>query len=531
MLVCVSCNIEFKEDKKFCSYCGGPLVTKEDPVPNKKSPEKEGEKSEQKLICLNCKTIYEFGSSCIQCGSDLVAEIPPEGKEVLEADRKGPEDKKERLQPEESREKQIRKPPEDLICPTCKIIYKDGNFCPKCGSPLFPQTLTQALEEAKAAFKPRAGEEPIQLQTIQEQLIETPRKNLICPHCKIIYERGSSCVRCGSALVAEVTAQEVGTPEPPSTPDHAFDPSIQPKTSTRLAQASGPKIPSSSSLKKRDLGLAPDGLEELRGPEGIKQVDKTRLREELKSFPSVETDKGLGVSEQDPATRPADNLERRSIHPRKRKIDYRRLFLEVGSISIMVLAGGYLLWSVYSDIAKLPEPKVSRPGLSNPSNPLDATAKIPVPQESAKEEAGQRSVTSEETDAARPSPPSSTSSDALVLDTLEMAKIKDLLENIRWANLQKDIDLFLSCYATDFKDRDGKKKATLSFWKKFDYLEISYDLKRTSITGDTARIKIEWVMKISSKAGGNPQESKALFDALLKKEEGIWKIQEVKQAG
>ena len=112
-----------------------------------------------------------------------------------------------------------------------------------------------------------------------------------------------------------------------------------------------------------------------------------------------------------------------------------------------------------------------------------------------------------------------------------MRKIKDLLENIRQANLRKDIDLFVSCYATDFKDRDGKKKATLSFWKKFDYLELSYDLKSASIAGDTARIKIEWVMKISSKGSGNPQESKTFFDALLKKQEGSWKIQEVKQAG
>ena len=95
MLVCVSCNIEFKEDKKFCSYCGGPLVAKEDLVPNKKGPEKEEDKSEQKLICPNCRTIYDFGSSCIQCGSDLVAEILPEGKE-------------EPLPPDEPQEKQIK---------------------------------------------------------------------------------------------------------------------------------------------------------------------------------------------------------------------------------------------------------------------------------------------------------------------------------------------------------------------------------------------------------------------------------------
>ena len=89
----------------------------------------------------------------------------------------------------------------------------------------------------------------------------------------------------------------------------------------------------------------------------------------------------------------------------------------------------------------------------------------------------------------------------------------------------------MSCYATDFKDRDGKKKATLSFWKKFDYLELSYDLKRTSVTGDTARVKIEWAIKISPKGVRQQQESRTFFDAVLKKEERTWKIQEVKEAG
>ncbi len=530
MLVCVTCNVEFKEDRKFCSYCGGPLVTKEDLVPDKKGPEKDEEESGQKLICPNCKISYEFGSSCIQCGSGLVSEIPPKGKELPEVDHKRREDKREPLPPIEPRQKQTGKSREDLICPTCNITYENGNFCPKCGSPLLPQKLTQALEEAKAVFKPRAGGESTRPQTIQERLVAAPRKNLICPRCKIIYEHGSSCVRCGSALVGEVTPIEVAPAEPPSTLDHAFDPSTRHKTSTHPAQTSEPKIPFPSSPKKPDLDLVLDGLEEPRVREGIKQIVEVRLREEVEFFPGEETDKALGASNQDPAT-DADTLERRSIHPRKHKIDYHRLFLEVGGVSLMALAGGYLLWSIYSHVARLPEPKASRLPPSTSSKPLAATATIAAPQESTRGEAEQRSVMpKEKSEVASPPPSGSISSDSLVLETMEIGKIKDLLENIQLANLRKDIDLFVSCYTTDFKGRDGKKKATLSFWKKFDYLELSYDLKRASITGDTASIRIEWVMKILPKGGGNPQESKTFSEAMLKKEEGKWKIQEVKQA-
>jgi ketosteroid isomerase-like protein len=113
----------------------------------------------------------------------------------------------------------------------------------------------------------------------------------------------------------------------------------------------------------------------------------------------------------------------------------------------------------------------------------------------------------------------------------EIRNIETLLENIRQANLKKDIDLFLSCYASNFKDREGKKKATLSFWTKFDYLDLSYDLKNSSISGDTAKVKVEWVIRISPITGGQQQKSKANLDVKLKKEEGGWKIEEVKQAG
>jgi ketosteroid isomerase-like protein len=157
---------------------------------------------------------------------------------------------------------------------------------------------------------------------------------------------------------------------------------------------------------------------------------------------------------------------------------------------------------------------VSGPALPKSSAPTNATATVSIPKETA------------------PPPASNTTpSDVALVEALEVEKIKSLLENIRQANLQKDIDLFISCYASDFKDREGKKKATLDNWKKYDYLDLSYDLKNPLISGDTAKAKVEWLIKTSSKAGGQPQEIKTTVDVTLKKEEGGWKIKEVKQVG
>jgi ketosteroid isomerase-like protein len=115
--------------------------------------------------------------------------------------------------------------------------------------------------------------------------------------------------------------------------------------------------------------------------------------------------------------------------------------------------------------------------------------------------------------------------------THEVEKIKSLLEDIKQANLRKDIQLFMSCYSLDFKDRNGKRLATLESWKAFDYLDLSYDLKRQTISEDTADIRVEWIIDISEKMGGPLQKSKAVLDVLLTREDGRWKIRAIKSAG
>jgi ketosteroid isomerase-like protein len=53
-------------------------------------------------------------------------------------------------------------------------------------------------------------------------------------------------------------------------------------------------------------------------------------------------------------------------------------------------------------------------------------------------------------------------------------------------------------------------------------------LKDPSVSAETAKARVEWVIKTSSKSGGRPQENKSVLDVIFKKEEGGWKIKEVK---
>jgi hypothetical protein len=129
-----------------------------------------------------------------------------------------------------------------------------------------------------------------------------------------------------------------------------------------------------------------------------------------------------------------------------------------------------------------------------------------------------------------PSMPSSLESARTFFKDQEVEKIASLFETIRQANLQKNIDLFMTCFSSDFSSREKKRLEALRTWDHFNYLHLSYDLKNQTITGNTASVRLEWRINASEKASGKPQENRILLDATLTKEGGSWKIQEIKSA-
>ena len=518
MLVCKNCNIEYEEGKKFCKHCGDPLAPKEEPLTTQKKKKKaEEENSDGKLLCPACKIIYEFGSSCIQCGSPLARQVPSGAEDEAEAAHgAGPEEKGPPVRTFQS--SQIEASSARLICPSCKITYERGDFCIECGSALLPQIPSQIKEGSKISSTSEVEGKPLQVQTIQEHVAEAPRKKLICPTCGIIYERGNSCVRCGSSLVTQNPSQEK---EKPKSSDAGVSPLVSP-----------PGV--SEDISEMELDQVPPVVSEqppLSGPKeealsAIRQVKRKEIGPSLED--ELFQDKPF---EQQSSKKASDPVEKRGHALKKPKRDYRRLFLEVGGMAVMALAGGYLFWSVFSpSTAKPPESRgfsskdtVSQvlPSASPPVRPAGTVT------ESGGLKSGEKSSTPSKE--AAPSPLSlPDDSKTPSAEIREIRSIKALLEHVRQSNLQKDIDLFTSCYASDFRNLDARKRATLAYWEKVNYVDLSYDLRDPSISAETAKARVEWVIKTSSKSGGRPQENKSVLDVIFKKEEGRWKIEEVK---
>ena len=126
-----------------------------------------------------------------------------------------------------------------------------------------------------------------------------------------------------------------------------------------------------------------------------------------------------------------------------------------------------------------------------------------------------------------PSPPGPQT----VTENKEVEKIGFVFENIRRANLQKNIDLFMSCFSRDFKGAERKRKDTLKMWETFNYHDLSYDLKKQTISGDTADVRLEWVIRTSERVGGKPNNGRTVLDVTLKREDGYWKIKGIKPVG
>jgi hypothetical protein len=108
------------------------------------------------------------------------------------------------------------------------------------------------------------------------------------------------------------------------------------------------------------------------------------------------------------------------------------------------------------------------------------------------------------------------------------ARVRSLFDNIRQANLKKNIGLFMSCYSHDFEDKEGKRLAVLETWENFNYLDLSYRLKKQTITGDTADVRVEWLIRTAPKAGGQAQDTRTVLNVTLSREEGNWKIKAIR---
>jgi ketosteroid isomerase-like protein len=360
-----------------------------------------------------------------------------------------------------------------LICPRCQVLYKKGNYCRKCGSLLMeglpPQVMNvQSLN--KKSVK-RCSKEWLRLLR-EEKELESCMSNLESQR-----ERVSSDTLHPIFILYKDRLESLSPLHQEIEMEHE---SVRKRASEEI------------DFLEKELKPIQKRLEEFQSLYklgAITQADFVREKKELKKeIKSIE--RSLKKYQQILSLLPGktggnlDSLGLSGIHLRPFTL------LTASAIILLIIAGGYFFWK-------------------KPSSSSEPTLKA--------------AVTS-------PSPPPSPQRPPVVKEDQEVEKIKSLFENIKQANLKKNINLFMSCYSRDFNDREGKRLDALETWGFYNYHDLSYDLKEQTISGDTANVKLEWMIRVSKKVGGKREDKRTLQDVTLKREDGSWKIKEVKTA-
>ncbi len=399
-----------------------------------------------------------------------------------------------------------------VICPQCNLEHdEEEEFCKKCGKFLL------TLEDPVIGDKNGKGK-------------------LACPRCKLPYDKGKYCRKCGSLLTQGISSQKTDV--------QPLEKNLIKKRSKewlRMSREEGELRTCMTKLEAQRENISNDvfhlicsryqhRLESLlprhqeietemisfrkRGTEEIDLLEKElepiqkRLEEYKSLYRAGAITKGDFIKEKKGLRKELRFRERnlkkhrqilsllpikmgdKMVSPRKRGNLLRPFMLVTFScLVILIGVGGYFLLQ----------------GQSHQANSLSLRETLISP----------------------PSPPSPdlTNSSA---ETQETEKIRSLFENIRKANLQKNIDLFMSCFSHDFNGREKKRVETLKMWEIFNYVDLSYEMKNKNISEDTSSVQLEWLLKTTKKDSRKIQEGRTLLDVTLKREGGRWKIKEIK---
>jgi hypothetical protein len=330
----------------------------------------------------------------------------------------------------------------------CHMEYEDGTpFCSNCGGDLVTKKEPKPVHEDK-----KKGAEV------------KPDGKLICPNCHLLYEKLTSCIRCGAPLVTQSALKEMKESQPPRAPSSPIPSPEKPPMAPRR--------------------------------EGAKQHATDDMTQEPSLMEAAETDSAKELPDK----------KEKAFKLEKRKKPFFYSLYGILSIVLLLMVAAYFLISHFLT--------GERVGPRTPSSEKT----IESPQSPEKES----STISEESSPVVPS-----SAVPVVLFPQEIQRLLDLLENVRQANLKKNINLLMSCYASDYKDWEERRRTALQSWERYNYLDLDYVLKVESVSTEGAEARVEWRIRSIPVTGGQLEEGKSVLNVMFQKEKNEWKIKEV----
>jgi hypothetical protein len=355
-----------------------------------------------------------------------------------------------------------------LVCTKCHTEYEDGTaFCSNCGGDLVTK---EAPKPAQQDTKKGEGVKP--------------EGKLICPKCHLLYEKLTTCIRCGTPLVTQSALKEMKESQPlPAAPESQ-------KTESKVTLPSEVKkepslVPPSKKPAlepRREESRRPHASDMMQEPSSVEAAEKSREKE-----------------------LPEDKRRKTPKLEERKKSFFYSLHGILSIILLLMVAAYFLINHFFTGERVGPQIPSSKKTIESPQKEGSTIFK-------------------------EPSPAVPSSALPVVLLPQEIQKLLDLLEDIRQANLKKNISLLMSCYTSDYEGLEERRRTALQSWEKYNYLDLDFVLKVESVSINAAKARVEWQIRSIPTTGGQLEEGKSALNVIFQKEKNKWKIKEVSPA-
>jgi len=112
----------------------------------------------------------------------------------------------------------------------------------------------------------------------------------------------------------------------------------------------------------------------------------------------------------------------------------------------------------------------------------------------------------------------------------EWEEVTGLLEQIRNAQLKKDIGLFLEAYSPTFPDLDKKRESIKKTWEKYDYLDMHFNIENIQKPdAKTIIAKVVWDITLEDLQSKKKSTLVRDYTVYFSQVSGKWLIQELIQ--
>ncbi|MDD5643250.1 MAG: zinc ribbon domain-containing protein [Syntrophales bacterium] len=104
-------------------------------------------------------------------------------------------------------------------------------------------------------------------------------------------------------------------------------------------------------------------------------------------------------------------------------------------------------------------------------------------------------------------------------------RLSEPLNQLREAQLKKDISLYTQAFTPNFPDFDKRRQKTLAVWKAYDYASMDFQMRDIKLLKeDQAFALVTWDLKIQQKANQTSKTETQSYKVWFSKGAGKWRI-------